>query len=313
MKKSLSIVFGIALVVSLTAFAYGEESAPEDAIEKAFGLFQSVYSSKVVAGTPIEVNGLKLIPLATVGIGFGPYEDVDNVERIAGTGGVLMPVGVIVISGQEVRIVQLSKGFVEQIVSALAPVVLQWLNPKFQLAENESHEQAPLALQRRSGIQMSLAANYWKTMFIFSMLWLVLAFVIQRFFPEKVTAMAAIFRYNYLRISLIGAFGYGIVFLLMMICILSIIGIPFALAIGILAGIFTLFGTIGLALFVGQESATAFKYEYSDMRFMLIGGILFCILGMIPWLGSVVWALVSIFGFGATLYAQRENIHNKPL
>ncbi|MCP4402497.1 MAG: hypothetical protein GY801_34965, partial [bacterium] len=59
--------------------------------------------------------------------------------------------------------------------------------------------------------------------------------------------------------------------------------------------------------------ATAFKYHYSEARLVLIGGGLFGVLGMVPFVGILTWTLVAIFGFGAILQIQREDLYKRPL
>ncbi len=62
---------------------------------------------------------------------------------------------------------------------------------------------------------------------------------------------------------------------------------------------------------MGQQAATAFKYHYSEMRLLLIGGILFGLFGLIPFAGLIVWALIAVFGFGAVVQTQLSSYMSK--
>lgn len=312
MKKTFMLCLFFIVSMSIHALAESELRSEDPSIQVALETLKNAYSAEIVIGSPIEVNGLKIIPLATVGVGVGPYDVQSDKTRLAGAGGLLMPIGVIVVSGQKVKIVQVSKGLVEQIVSALAPIALQLMN---QLQDTTADAKIQEAVEKQ-GVpekQGSFLSTYWSFMAIFWLIWFVIAVVVQKFLPDKVTALAATFRYRAIQISLFGLLGFGMMFLLAILFTISIIGIPFTFALLILIGILTLFGTIGFALFMGQESATAFKYHYSDMRLLLIGGGLLGLLGMIPLFGLIVWALIAIFGFGAVLQMQRESLGRKSL
>ena len=312
MKHLRVFIVCVAIVTGGITVAYGEPEviAEETTIQEMLDSLKEAYSTELVMGTPIEVNELKIIPLATVGIGFGPQKIQAEREIITGVGGILMPVGIIVISDQDVQIVQLSKGFVEQLASVLIPIALQLFPLQQEETEGKSIQTISTDLQQIKKNNL-LFSTYWRIAFLFWIIWLILALAIEKFFPGKVTAISASFRYNCVQISFFGVIGFGIMFLLAAIFALSIIGLPLTFAVFLLTAVLTLLGTFGFALFVGHESATAFKYDYSDIRFMLIGGILFGLLGMIPLLGLLVWALVGIFGFGVILQMQWENLRKK--
>ena len=303
MKQAYVLIFCIWGIVNSASMVVAESrrTPQQQAVQAALATFRDAYSTEIVLGTPLEVNGLQIIPLATVGVGAANAE-----TTMSGAGGLLMPVGVIVVSGQTVRIVQVSKGIVEQLVNALAPIVLENMNV-FQGSLSENDISGTFQKPRHR----NLSTIYWTVVFLFWLVWLVLAFIIQKLFPDKISTIGTTFRYNLIQISLLGLVGYGVLFFLAMIFTASIIGIPFTFALLILAGILTLFGTIGFAFFIGQESATAFKYHYSDTRFLLIGGVLFGLLGLIPGIGVIIWAMIAVFGFGVIVQMQQASFHKK--
>lgn len=310
MKKFRILMLCMVLIVGIVSEipAASENTVQDAAVQRALETVRQAYSDQIIVGRPIEVNGLTLLPLATVGVGVGPYEKQPERETLAGAGGLLIPVGVIVVSGQNVRIIQVSKGLVEQLASALAPVALRILNRQ---ASGGEVEPQPIP-DPQTPVRVNMFSAYWKFVVLVWIVWIVSALIVEKFFPNKVAAICATFRYRFIQISLLGILGYGVMTLLMILFTISIIGIPCAFVVLILAGILTLLGSIGLALFTGQESARAFKYEYSEMRFLLIGGVLFGLLGMIPFVGILLWAFISVLGFGAIVQMQGESLGKKP-
>jgi uncharacterized spore protein YtfJ len=299
----------MVIVLSLTAVisSVSAEDIEEASLESALERFRTTYSTELVIGTPLEINGLKIIPLATVGIGFGPYAARD--ETLTGAaGGILIPIGVIVVSGQDVRIIRVSKGFLEQVVSALAPVVLQFFDLQQPTPSQDDKIREIITEQGKPIQRENFVFAYWKIIFSLWIVWFILALLIGKFLPHKVAEITAIFQYHYVQISLFGLVGYGIMMLLAAIFTLTIIGIPLTFAALIITCVIEVFGTAGLALFVGQESAKAFKYHYSEMRLLIIGGILFGLLGMIPLFGVIIWAIIGVLGFGAILKMQWESL-----
>lgn len=310
---SLFMLCSLSLTIAFCASAEPpDEISGEPSVQAALQDFKRAYSAELVIGEVLEVNGLKIIPLATAGLGVAPQRMHASKSGVPGIGGLMLPVGVIVVSDKDVRIVQVSKGFVEQLVSALAPFALQALQTPWG-QEGVRKNTGEQVSAKASPQNHSFFVSYLKGAVLFWIFWAVCAVLIQRFLPDKVAAIAAGFRYHAFQISLLGLVGLGIMFLLAIIFTISLIGIPFSFALFLLGGIFTFFGSIGLALFIGQQSATAFKYHYSEARLMLIGGGLFGLLGMIPLVGILAWTLVAIFGFGAILQVQRENLHKRPL
>ena len=309
MKKFWMVILCLALSLGFApeVLAASEKTLQDVAVQRALETVKQAYSDQIIVGQPIEVNGLKLLPLATVGVGVGPYQKSPDREELTGVGGVLIPIGVIVVSGQNVRIIQVSRGVVEQLVSALAPLALRAMNRQSLVGEEEQQQTTVPQLAPQGNV----LSTYWKFVVFAWIIWFVVTLLIERFFPNKIAAICTTFRYKFIQISLLGILGYGLMALLVVIFTVSLIGIPFTFVVLILTGILTLLGTIGLALFIGQESARAFKYEYSEMRFLLIGGVLFGLVGMIPFVGIIVWALISVVGFGAIVQMQWESMGKK--
>ncbi|MCP4399663.1 MAG: hypothetical protein GY801_20460, partial [bacterium] len=202
------LFFSIALCVSAEP---PSDLSENSAVQAALQDFKRTYSAELVIGEALEVNGLKIIPLATAGIGAAPHD-----SGVSGIGGLMMPVGVIVVSGKNVRIVQVSKGFMEQLVGALAPFALQILQTRQGEEGTGKGTGSPLSANAPSQ-DRGFLANYLKGAIFFWFIWALFAFLIQRFLPDKVAAIAAGFRYHTVQTSLIGLAGFGMMFLLAII------------------------------------------------------------------------------------------------
>lgn len=315
MKKILMCMVCLSFVISAAAIAQTEENVTDASVRTAVEELKGMYSAEIIMGTPLEVNGLKIIPLATVGVGYGQHgmpSDSDT-QKMQGAGGILNPVGIIVVSGKNVKLIQLSKGFIEQLVGALAPVIVQAVKPGQQQAVGANGETYKIPeAQGTTGIERTLISVYTRIVFYFILGWLGLVLIIAAFLPQQVTAAVSMLQQNYIRTGLIGLVGYGLVFLFAAVFTMSLIGIPLTVVVVILTCVFTLFGTGGLALLVGQKIAAALgKDAYSNIICVLIGGIILGVVGIIPVLGLFVWTIVAIFGFGAVLQLQWNKVRQK--
>ena len=310
MKKFLIILICSSIVISIAKIAKGESVTTDDTdIRAAVDKLKKAYSTEVIMGKPIQVNELKIIPLATIGIGLGWQGKQLDSNNMQGVGSIVIPVGVIVVSNKGIRILQLSKGIFEQFISALAPVVLQIMNSGRKEEIKEGEIKGVRREQGRAGITKILVSVHSWITGLFLLGWIILALVIEMLLPKQVTEIASKLRRNYVRTSLIGMLCCGVSFFLAAIFALSLIGIPLAFVTIILICALTLFGTVGVALIVGQNSAAAFgRTRYSDVVFVLIGGVVLSIVGIVPVLGWLIWTIVGILGLGLVLQAQWENM-----
>jgi uncharacterized spore protein YtfJ len=312
MKKCLVFMVWVLILMSFVAItiqAIAQEdpatAAVDTSIQTALEELKRVYATEITLGKPMEVNGLKLIPLATVGIGYGQHGMQPEKEKMRGVGGVLIPVGIVVVSGRDVRIIQLSKGFIEQLIDALAPVMLQVMNLKQKEgreAEGVAQGKGISVKEREIKTGKTFTSIYMRVVGFFLLGWLVMVLIIEAFLPQRVTTVVAILRQNYLLTGLVGLIGYGVMFLLIVLFTISLIGIPLTFVVIILTCALTLFGTTGIALMVGQRILEALKQTgYSNMLCILIGGFMMGIIGIIPIIGWIAWTIVGVLGFGTVL------------
>lgn len=292
MKSKGVTILALLFLLLGAAIAQSELRSPSDDPRLRAALKQAD-SLDAIMGAPREINGMTLIPLATISFGSAPS---------GAAGGIAIPSGVLIVSKDNtIRALHLSKGVIEQLASGFAPVFAEF-------ARHFPNAAAPAAFKIDSG---RLMAFYWKIFLVVWLLWGICAALTQIFFPQHVSAVAMIFSGHAIQISIFGLFGFGAMVLLALIFTISIIGIPLTFAVIILTGLLTLLGSIGFALFIGQQAATTFKYHYSEMRLLLIGGILFGLFGFIPFAGLIVWALIAVFGFGAVVQTQLSSYMSK--
>ena len=119
MKNVLVLLVYLALAGGVTSPVYGlQETTPSSmAVRETMEEFKQVYSADIILGKPLEVDHLKIIPITTVGIGYGQRGVSEDRSATWGAGGVLSPVGVLVVSPQGVQFLPISKGVLAQVLS----------------------------------------------------------------------------------------------------------------------------------------------------------------------------------------------------
>jgi uncharacterized spore protein YtfJ len=168
----------------------------------------------VTLGKPLNIVGFKIIPLATMGIGYGQRTAIPGAEALREVGGVFSPVGVLVVSNRGVQLLPVSKGFLEQVLGATTPVLLRIVTGEKREAANVTD-----APQARVSLPEFLATLYgflpesgWKfglfpwpltLVLIFLSRWLVLTLLIGVFLPRQTITIAATLQADVLRARLI--------------------------------------------------------------------------------------------------------------
>ena len=95
---------------------------------------ERVLNSKTVVGDPITVEGATIIPLVSIGFGFGaggasrkPNSDTEDVAGGTGAGGGVKPVAVITVSKEGVKLQSLTGGgtfsLIEKVVDTVGKTV----------------------------------------------------------------------------------------------------------------------------------------------------------------------------------------------
>ena len=336
MKTYPALIVSVTILLSIVTLA-GGALAQEDtrsvvsnaSIQAALEQLQAIYSTEIILGTPLEVDGRKIIPLAIAGFAFGQQGDADyrgkmNAKaqgEVYGAGGVMIPIGVLVVSGKDVELLQLSKGFVEQLGGVLAPLLVEFMNqPQTSGVEEKASVAAPKTSQGFNVVRILSKMQGFIASFrilitgLFLLGWLALIVVIDLFLPQQITAIVATLRKNFWHTALTGILSLVVVLFVSVILTISLIGIPLTFVVIVFTCALTLFGSAGLALLVGQTLVAAIqKTRYADVLFVLIGGIILGIVGIIPipLLGWLVWTIVSILGVGSVLLLQWKTVQKK--
>ena len=315
MKYTVLLTMCLAAVLGILPAVGGMPRAAtlDPALRESVEELKRVYATEMVLGKPLELEGLKIIPLATVGLGYGQRQGTPEQGALHGVGGVLSPVGVLVVSPTGVQLLPIPKGLVEQLLGALAPVIAQVLHGEGTTPDGRERG-TPLrltppeilgalyALLPKGGMAFGLFPWPLSRVLLFVLGWLALALLSGVFFPQQVAAVAATLRDHTLRTGLIGLLSAGVVGLLAVVFTLSLIGLPLTILVGLLAWAVQLFGMIGMALLVGQTAMAAVQRPRdSALEHILIGGILLGLVRMLPFLGWIVWLILGLFGFGAVL------------
>jgi uncharacterized spore protein YtfJ len=305
----LMVIFSLATVVH----GHAGTDAPDALMREAVEELKQLYATDITLGTPLEIEGFKIIPLATVGVGLGHRTGAPEREAFWGAGGVLSPVGVIVVSTQGVQLLPVSKGFVAQVLSAVTPMILQVIQATRKAPADSTSAPPPrvsmpailatlYAFIPEGGLKFGVFPWPLPLVLIFVAGWLVLALLIAVFLPRQLAAVAATLQANVPRAGVVGLLSYGAVFMLAAVFTISIIGIPFAVLVLVFTWTAKLLGTVSIAWLIGQRVAAAVRRTPSaEVVSVLIGGIMLGVVRIIPVLGWCLWAIVGIFGFGAVL------------
>src|SRR5713101_9385393 len=95
MKNLPVLIVCLALAGGITSPVHSlQETTPSSmAVRDVVEEFKQVYSTDIILGKPLEVDHLKIIPLATVGIGYGQRGVSEDRNATRGAGGIVSPVG----------------------------------------------------------------------------------------------------------------------------------------------------------------------------------------------------------------------------
>lgn len=92
---------------------------------------------------------------------------------------------------------------------------------------------------------------------------------------------------------------------IVIILLITLVGIPFAILLGILVAVFSYIGKIIASVVIGMWVVARFDKRKNIAVALLIGLLVVEIVGLIPFLGWVFTAVVSAVGFGAVLYMEK--------
>ncbi len=152
MKKyiAVSLMAILVFVMSVSALAEQEVEQSTKFIEVLASELQKLLAADNLLGTPIETEGVKIIPVVGRGFGFGGGSGAGGDEKGRGTGtgagagGGIMPVSFLVITkGGEVQIISAKKGAFGEIMKAVAPMIMEAIKSGKQPQEAPPTEEKP--------------------------------------------------------------------------------------------------------------------------------------------------------------------------
>ncbi len=325
MRTVLLGTIGVVCVLGLTPVVRGNAraEAPKTPLRDAMEVLQRAYATEIVLGHPLELEDLKIIPLATVAMGFGQQEGSSQRGARLGAGGFLSPVGVLVLSPQGIQLLPVPKGFVAQVLGAITPVLLQIIHggektPEDAGGDSRMRRSAPAVLTMLYGLLpvngLKCGVFPWPLSLVLMCIagWLALALLIAAFLPQHVTAVAEMLREHPLRTGMTGVLSYGVVVLLAVVFAVSIIGLPVTLVLLVLMLAMQLLGMVSVAWLMGQKTVAIVRRDhYGAGVYVLAGGVLLGLVRIIPVFGWIVWGLLGLFGFGAVLLTQKRQVQRE--
>lgn len=140
---------------------------------------------------------------------------------------------------------------------------------------------------------------------------LIIGLLLITLFPGAATVLEGMVLNQPIRTLLIGAgglIGGGIICLLLLI---SIVGIPLALLVGLLLVAATTLSGLVTALALGRWLGGVLKMTASPLILFIAGFVLLNLLQMIPILGGLIWLVALLLGTGAIFSAAWELIQNR--
>jgi len=117
---------------------------------------------------------------------------------------------------------------------------------------------------------------------------------------------------NLMKVILWAVLGLVVLIPLTLFLVISVVGIPLIALEAFLVGIAFLVGYIAIAQFIGDKVAALMKRPALSVIWLtVIGLIALWLIGLVPYLGSLVKAAAIVLGFGgvlATLFASRKRV-----
>ena len=128
---------------------------------------------------------------------------------------------------------------------------------------------------------------------------LVLVIILVALFPAQLGKVSAMVEGNLLRTFLWGALAVILFVPVIILLAVSIAGIILIPVWAVVFGAGTLFGYVAAAHFIGKKILKAFKFNVKTMMAeVLLGIIVLAVVGLVPFLGFLVKAVVGCMGLG---------------
>jgi len=153
---------------------------------------------------------------------------------------------------------------------------------------------------------------FWTFKIISLLGFLALAVLLVAVLPKPFNLISNNVQQNLGKIILWGILGLVVLIPLAIFLVISVIGIPLIALEVFLAGIAFLVGYIAIAQLIGDKIAALMKRPALNVIWLTVMGLLaLWLIGWVPFLGSLIKAVVILLGFGgvlATLFTSRKRV-----
>jgi hypothetical protein len=134
---------------------------------------------------------------------------------------------------------------------------------------------------------------------------LALAAIVVALLPEQTSILVKMAEAQFWRSLGIGLLGTFLVPFIIVVLIVSLIGILLIPLFLLLLAAAFIYGYIGISLWIGQRLLVAIKSDYvNQILAVLVGIFLLALIGLIPFMGSLIRSVAYIVGLGAVLISK---------
>ncbi|HWP48632.1 MAG TPA: hypothetical protein VNM22_15865 [Candidatus Limnocylindrales bacterium] len=318
----------LLLVASLEGIAEENKTllqSPTPPVDQAATLtsiletLQTGYSPRMVLGEPMDVEGIKIIPVALIGVGIGEQKGDQGGSMSRGGGAVISPVGVILLSSRGVEWLPVQKGLFTQFLEGVSSLFLTiWKMRDYATQPSPSVPEKIVSPQKTllTRLFWTLPDRFrfgflpvplgYQLLFLIS--WVGTVILAGTFFSGFLNRIGSRLSETPLRAGLWGLLSLLLTLLTLLLLTLSIIGVPLMVVIGLLMIGALWLGLSSMALLTGQRIALSLGGRpLSSPIAALLGAVLLGALRLLPFVGWILWMLLSILGFGAILLTVLRN------
>lgn len=161
----------------------------------------------------------------------------------------------------------------------------------------------------KEGLKGVFSVSFWPIILVFKLvnlfIWLIVGIVMAALFPRQITFAAGELRRHFwptFGVGLLALICFTVFVTFAAVLCLVLIGIPILLSLVVIGVIVKIFGRIVLLFIFGESLAAAVnKHHISPLNAVLLGLLVFGLIGFIPFLGFFFSSLLGILGWGIAL------------
>jgi hypothetical protein len=129
--------------------------------------------------------------------------------------------------------------------------------------------------------------------------YLILAILIYLFIPKHLEIMNEAINKNIISTFLFGLLASILIVPLGILLAISIVGIPLIPLYILLVILAVIIGQVVVGYFLGERFSKAGNFNLSPLRSLILGMLFLLILGLVPFLGPLIWLTTTILGLGS--------------